>query len=184
MKSLEKLSSHGRMFICILLFFCSKHFFGQEKINLYLGVGLPELTSIGIKYQLYQKQIGLGISISPFPLSEENLFEEKFFSASIDYYSHFAGFSKLSERQPWYGRVGYNLYQEENYRKIQRWHYLNLRIGRDLNISERMGLNLDAGAIIRLLKSTRYKEEYEPNSFINSDFPILPSLGIGIFVRI
>lgn len=39
--------------------------FGQEKINMSLGIGFPEFINVGIRYQLKQTQLGFGFGYMP-----------------------------------------------------------------------------------------------------------------------
>lgn len=84
--------------------FCNQ-LFGQEKVNISLGMGIPELLNLGIRYQI--KQVQAGISFGTLPTNTESLI-----SVSGDIYYHFGGISELSNRRPWYGRIGLNYLQE------------------------------------------------------------------------
>ena len=102
---------------------------GQEKVNISAGFGFPtDLVNLGFRFQLDQAQIG--ISVGSMPLGSA----DKIICISGDYYYHFGGFSKFSDRHPWYGRFGlaHLRYETENY--INKDIYLNMRLGRDFNI--------------------------------------------------
>lgn len=126
--------------------------FGQEKFNISAGVGFPELLNLGLRYQFGQSQVGLYRGSIPFD-------EDDGFSAGIDYYYHFGGTSKLTSRRPWFAKAGlnYNIVKEpynENSSVL-----LVPRIGREINISRRIGIDLEVGLFFRLARSG---EEYEP----------------------
>lgn len=106
------------------LFFINNYeVFGQEKVNIFGGVGLPEQLVIGPRYQLDQVQVGVGIGISQY---------QKSVSGDISY--HFGGSSQKSDRRPWYLKGG-----------LSKWisyedlidHQLGIyfRTGRDINFS-------------------------------------------------
>jgi len=147
--------------------------FGQGKVNISAGFGIPELLNIGVRYQLNQVQIGL--SVGSMPVEDESII-----SILGDVRYHFGGYSKLSSRRPWYGRVGLNYIRDETEYKIDKYIYLNSRIGREFNISNKIGIEIDAGAIFQL---SNEEERKKPSSGwnLNLDFPVLPSFGIGLF---
>ncbi len=154
--------------------------FEIEKVNISAGLGFPEALNIGVRLQLYQIQIGF--SIGSFPSEDRS-----YFSTSGDLYYHFAGHSKLSNRRAWYGRGGIT-YQRRELTKptypSTGWSakelFLNLRIGRDINFSPTIGINIDAGASFSL-----FYEYIEGFIYKHSPvFPVLPSLGATFFIRI
>ncbi|SIN65344.1 hypothetical protein [Algoriphagus halophilus] len=158
--------------------------YGQEKLNISTGFGLPELLNIGMRYQIDQTQIGL--SVGSLPLGSN----ESVVSISGDFYYHFGGFSELSNRRPWFGRIGLNYLRDETESIIHKDFYLNTRIGRDFNISKKIGIEIGIGAIFIL--SDKEINKNTSNSAgtwtggwtFDLDFPVLPSLGIGLFYRI
>ena len=137
---------------------------------------MPEGINAGLHFQIKQAQIRIGFGIMP-------LKDESFISVSGDFYYHFAGFSELSSRRPWYGRIGLDYLHDETKYVIDKSLYLNLRIGRDFNISEKIGIGIDAGTMFRLFHEEIDKEPSSALS-INIDFPVLPSFGICFFYRI
>lgn len=150
--------------------------FGQEKINISAGFDLPEGLNLGLHFQVKQAQVRIGVGTIPIK-------DESFISVSSDVYYHFAGLSELSNRRPWYGRIGLNYLRDESKMLLDKDLYFNLRIGRDFNISEKIGIEFDAGAGFLLFHE---KIEKEPSSGWNLDlsFPLLPSFGICLFYRI
>ena len=167
---------HNLMLLSIFSLCYGNQSFGQEKANISSGIGLPELLNLGVRYQLKQAQLGIGFGFIPIK-------EESVIAVSGDVYYHFAGLSEFSNRRPWYGRLGLNYLRDETKTLVDKYLYLNLRIGRDFNISKKIGIEIDAGAIFQLFNETIRKE---PSSGWNLDleFPILPSFGIGLFYRI
>jgi len=148
----------------------------QNELNVTLGAGIPEALNLGVRYQMNQTQIGVSYGT----------FGADTFSLTGDLYFHFGGASKLTARRPWYGRLGVTYLREETSVVIDKYVYLGTRIGREFNISQRIGLNIDIGAIFQL----SYKEirkEPEPNSWFAIDFgepaTVLPALGVTFFYR-
>lgn len=161
---------------CIFSIGYGNQVYSQEKLNLSLGIGLPELLNIGTRYQIKQTQ--LGITIGSLPLNNESIF-----SVTGSVYYHFAGISKLSIRRLWYGRVGLNYFREEPKSVINEFLYLNLQIGRDINISKKFGIDVNGGLIVELFHKKIRKTP--PGEFdFNFEIPIFPSIGIDLFYRL
>jgi len=139
----------------------------QEKINLAAGIGFPELINVGVRFQARQdtRQIALSLGFA----------SGKELALSGDVFFHFGGYSRFSERQPWYVRGGLTvLYigaEEEDLTELAP--VFNLRLGRDINFSEKIGLNLDAGIAVSPFVGLLYYE----NKF-------MPGFGFGLFYRI
>ena len=148
----------------------------QERINVTTGIGIQELLNVGLRYHISQTQ--LGISIGSLPLKEE-----KIFSISADAYFHFGGRSELSTRRPWYSRIGMNYLRDETKTLIDKYLYANVRVGRDFNFSEKLGMNIELGMSIEAMNDRTFKDSALVWIF-NLDFPILPGLGICLFYRI
>jgi hypothetical protein len=180
------MKKNPKALFCILLiitfsFSSVNQLLGQKKVDISAGIGVPELLNIGMRLQLDQIQIGF--SIGSFPS------EDRSYSAITgDFYYHFAGHSKLSNRWAWYGRGGIT-YQRRELVKPKpvypypplTWSaeelYLYLRLGRDINFSPTTGINIDVGASFSLF----YEYIGHKGSF---HFPVLPSLGATFFIRI
>jgi hypothetical protein len=167
---------YNLMLFSIFLFCCGNQSFGQEKVNISAGIGLPQFLNIGVRYQLKQTQVGIGLGTMPVK-------DEGIVTVSGDISYHFAGSSELSDRRPWYGRIGLNYLRDETRTLVDKYLYLNLGIGRDFNISKKIGIGIGAGAIFQLFHDTKRKE---PSSGwgLDINFPVLPGFGIGLFYRI
>ncbi len=145
----------------------------QKKYILSTGFGIPELLNIGLSYHYDQFQIGMSVGTMPVP-------DEHIITVAGDIRYHFGGSSGLSDRRPWYGRIGLNYLKDETKNYIDKYSYLNTRIGREFNITNRFGIAIDAGAIFQLSHS---KIRKTPSSGwdLDLEFPVLPSLGIGFY---
>lgn len=147
--------------------------YGQNGINLSSGFGMPELLNIGIRGQI--KQIVVGASVGTIPGLPK---DEKIFSVCGDIFYHFGKVPELLERRVWYTSFGLNYLNDKNNDSEDRFTYLNLRIGRDLNLSKSIGLQLGAGILAELSK------EIIPDSWVYKFFPkVLPSIGLNVFFR-
>jgi hypothetical protein len=164
--------------IAVLSLSFNAHLFGQDKLIISTGIGLPELLHIGARYPFEQAQIGL--SVGTFPAGSD----ESILTVSGDFYFHFAGSSQWSSRRPWYGKIGLNYLRDETDRLIDKYLYLSARIGREFNLSRQFGMTIDLGPAFQLVHEE--SEKMPSSNFFNLDFslPVLPGLGVGLFYRI
>jgi len=177
MKKISFLRHYLVLFIIVLIS-NNEQVFCQDKINILAGAGLPELLNVGLNIQNNQTQ--LGIRIGSWPT------DEKIISISGDIYYHFAGISRLSPRRLWYVKFGLNYLRDETEIVIDKYIYLNSRIGRDLNISKKIGIAIDAGLIIRLShqESVKKPEDFWDIWDIGPELSVIPSIGIAMFYKI
>ena len=159
-----------------LSFLSSNALFAQEKVNISVGIGLPEFLNAGVRYQLGQMQVGASFGIMPVK-------DESLYTVSGDIFYHFGGSSALSPRRPWYGRAGINYMRNETDTFIDKYVFLNTRVGRDFNISEKVGVQIDGGILFQLYNDEVRKEPSDGWDF-DLDFPVLPSFSAGVFYRL
>ncbi len=174
-----KIDKKSTKFFLVALLFCGAIISSnaQEKINISIGYGLPELLNIGLRYQADQAQFGISYGFIPG-------YEENIFSISGDFYLHFAGSSELSERRPWYFRLGLAYLKDETSSRITKYTYFPLRIGRDFNFSKKIGTAIDLGVFFELSKNETMKGPTSSWWDFDLDYSILPSIGITLFYRI
>ena len=160
------------LFLGLILLFTSKGM-GQDNFNIAAGLGSPELINLGVRYQMGQSQIGL--SVGTWFASYEG---DNYFSVGADYYYHFEGFSNLSTRRTWYGRIG--LYYYATSQTYENFEYLLLapRLGKEFNLAPRIGMAADAGISQVLSRSS------ENSVYIDSRNDITISLGFSIFYKL
>lgn len=153
---------------------------GQGSVNLSAGFGLPELLHIGVRYQIQQFQVGGGFGFIPAGGGESVI------SLFGDVHYHFAGQSRLSDRRPWYGKAGFNYLRDENASEVDKWMYLNARIGRDFNFSKKVGLALDVGASFQLSYTAKDKIPSGGGgwTFSVDTPPVVPGICLAFFVRL
>jgi hypothetical protein len=142
------------LMIITFLFSSGGQMFGQEKVAISTGFGLPEALNIGLRYQILdQAKIGLSVG-----------WWENEISLSGDYYYHFSGSSKFSDIHPWYGRIGLNCIPNW-------WTNSYLRIGRDFNLSKYIGISIDAGLMYNFI--------YRKHGL----HPLITTYGVSLFYR-
>ena len=164
------------VFIIAFLFNEKSECYAQHSFDVSAGIGDIELINAGLRYQL-SNRIQIGIKGGTFPSNSENSI-----SISGNAYYHFAGYSKLSDQPPWYTRIGINYLKGENEKLLEKYLFLDLRIGRDINITEKIGIKLDGGIVIQMKKTYVHKVSTGWN--FNFDIPVIPGLGIELFYRI
>jgi hypothetical protein len=165
------------MFFGICLTIATFSSAGQERVNVTAGIGVPEFLNLGMRYQFYfQNQAG--ISIGSFPAENERIF-----SFSGDYYRHFAGLSDFAERRLWYLKGGLSFLRNETTAAIDKFVFANLRIGRDLNISGRLGIELNGGISFRLLHHENLRAPGGKGDF-SFVLPVFPNISMSLFYRL
>lgn len=153
---------------------------GQEKLNLSVGLGHPELLNAGVRLQMEQSQFGL--SLGALPGSDAD-----YFAVGADYYYHFGGFSELSERKPWFGKAGLNYKTVKDEWEDNNYLYLVTRLGRDFNLSRKFGIAVEAGITYAINKNEKEIKPRESSGFFDgsgSPSDLLPSLGVNLFYRL
>jgi hypothetical protein len=98
-------------------------------------------------------------------------------SLSGDIYYHFGKLPKSSDLQPWYARLGFAYTREERSDKDNSVFFLSPRIGRDINISKRVGIGIDLG--INMVHDLS-----DPSVPYYFSLFVLPAMGIKVFCRI
>ncbi len=163
------------LLLSLLLSCGANNLFGQKKVDISAGIGVPEFINICARYQISQTQIGFGIGY--FPDKDNSIF-----SLSGDLFFHFGGVSELSNRHPWHIRSGISFLKIESETVYDNFWLLNLRIGREINFSKKIGVGIDAGPGILLFHK---HEQKQPDSGTwDMAPPVWPSAGISVFYHI
>ena len=152
----------------------------QEKFNITGGIGLMELINLGGRFQFDQTE--LGFSIGTFPAQDESNL-----SLQTNLLYHFAGSSNFSIRRPWYLRGGLTYSRFDSDYSEDKLFSLDGRIGRDFNISEKFGVQIDIGAIYIISHEEKEKntdENYWIFWDVNLRNEFAPTMGITLFYRI
>ncbi len=153
----------------------------QENRNWTFRGGIDKKTSwkIGGRYQIDQTQIGLafwpGIGKKSRPSNSA--------SFQFDFLYHFADHSNLNSRKPWFFRnaVTYQIFSNPSYKTFIFYYYLHL--GREFNITDRIGIYGDVGLNIRLRENYR---KLNPDAWLPDDIPTPFSVGyeVGVFFKL
>ncbi len=149
----------------------------QDRINISGGFGFPEVLNVGLRIQSGQAQLGIGVGTLPIE-------GESTISILGDLYYHFGGYTRFSTQRPWYGRIGILYLRCETDYAINKRLLLNLRFGKAVNVSRKIGINVDVGAIFQLMYDEVRKRPPSGWFTFSFDYPVLPSGGIGLFYRI
>lgn len=163
-----------------LIILLSSPALGQEKINIAAGLGIPELVNLGLRFQFGQSQLGFYGGILPRT-------DEKAYSLGADYYYHFGGSSEFSTRRPWFAKAGINYFQDEDTYVKNTYLFLVPRIGRDINLTGKIGITVEGGLLLLLDHNEVEIKPREGCWFLCDDWltpDILPSLGVSVFYRL
>ncbi|MBK9735753.1 MAG: hypothetical protein IPO92_12610 [Saprospiraceae bacterium] len=89
----------------------------------------------------------------------------------------------------WYGRLGFSYIKEKNEYEIFKTQVLSTRIGKEFNMSKRIGIGIDAGLMFILYEGKTVLKP-RPNTGWNFHFDlgileyVLPSVGLYLFYRL
>lgn len=170
----EKIKQLSWIFIFTFTSFFSANQLSGQGVSISVGVGMPELMNLGVRLQ--GKQFQIGASVGTWPVKDESLL-----SISGDMFFHFGGLSELSERHPWYLRIGYDFMKDESETVYNDYYFLNLRIGRDFNLTENLGIEIDAGPAIILAHN--HESKTQSSTWDIGPSTLIPSIGIVVFYR-
>jgi hypothetical protein len=153
------------------LFLCDNTVFSQGKFELSGGMGWPEMTNLKIKYGKII-QVGICQTLMVQSLYPDYTKKIHLEATAAELYYHFGSKPKFTAQPPWYvfGGLGCLWGHDGDETEI----YFYPRIGRSVNFSKRIGINIDAGAFLPISKGAR--------DFFDS--PVYPSGSISFFVRL
>lgn len=147
---------------------------GQGGVNITAGFGFPEVINAGLRYELGQSQVGVAAGFLPAK-------DEKVTFVAFSFWHHFIGSSALSERKPWYGRLGMDYVQDKmEGTPGDKLVFLDLRGGREFNISENFGISVDAGIIYKIYADAG---DSDLGQFLYDFMWALPCGGIRVFYK-
>lgn len=160
--------------LIVMFMLLHESIFPQEKINISLGIGFLELMNVGMHYQFEQIQLGANIGTWP---------NENKFSLSSDIRFHFGDSSKFSERKNWFFLFGYLYYRAEDDSSIDKIQIVNFRLGRDFNVSKKIGLSISVG-LLGIISNEEVRKICLDCPLGGVDYSYLPSIGLEIFYRL
>ena len=166
----------GIFLIVFFLFDIKNECYAQRSFDASAGIGVLELINAGVRYQL-NNSMQIGLKFGTFPTNNESTI-----SISCNAYYHFSGNSKLSNQPPWYGKIGINYLRGESDELLEKYIFCDLRLGRDINLTEKLGIKLDAGFAIQIIK--KYENKIPSGWNFNFDIPIIPCFGLEVFCKI
>lgn len=167
-----------KLILVLMLLYSAEYMHSQDStvirsksIRPIIGMSIPELLHIGVRYQMDDLQYGL--NIGSFPAENESII-----TYSADVIWHMFGEKNALNDKPWYGKIGYTFMREETDFEINTWSYAHLRFGHEFALSNFIALHIDAGLMFELQHDEIEKKPR--NSWLNFDFnfPVLPSIGI------
>jgi hypothetical protein len=145
--------------------------YSQDKLELSIGVGMPDLPNLKIKYG-QNIQVGASIGIYTFEWYGNNVVDWAGI-AQITY--HFSGKSKYVEQKPWYVSGGLGFFDLGVIEPYEQYDIGFIPgIGRTINFSKKIGINYSIGLFLPLSAS-------EGSSY---HFNIIPSGNISFFIRL
>jgi hypothetical protein len=152
------------LILFILIFIFTLKGFSQNEVSVSLGLGLPELFNAGVRYEMAPVKFGAGIGTA-------------FTGYALygDFYYHFGKVSQFSNMPPWYVRANMTYWQLRKvfFMDLGNVVLLGVRVGRDFNITEEIGVSIDGGII--------------PFSFFSGNkipFSFIPSAGLSVYYRL
>lgn len=160
----------------ILLIFClllSQEIYAEKNFIVFSGIGFPELINVGTRYQF--EEIHLGASFG-FPVFLDDL-HKRMNSVSFFPHYYFAGFSELTKAKTWYLKTGITYLWGETSTKTYENVFLDIKVGKEFNLSNRFGVGIGAGTAIQVYE----KPPSDMNIFLE---PFFPSIGIDIYYRL
>lgn len=171
----KRIYSHRLVLFALFSCYTCNHLFAQAKANISAGIGIPELINLGVQLQYEKSQMGMSLGF----LNDDGA---GMFTISGNYYNHFGGLPKFSTPPPWYLKFGLTYLRSASSFDIEHVIFLNARIGREFNFTEKVGTKLDAGLMYPIYHGM---VEKQPSSGGNEfDLPLLPSLGVAVFYRL
>jgi len=156
--------------------------YGQKlpTFDVVTGFGFTDAFHLGIKVHFLERnQIGIYYG------NNLNLGDGSYNSFSLDHQLHFGKTSDFSSRKVWFLRQGLTYSIENDYYSEFKYLFLSFSIGREINISPKVGISIDLGLFHTLQEKERVKVERE-HSLDNirldmKDFFVLPNLRIQFF---
>jgi len=162
------------IFSVIIMWLCfGQKIFPQEKLILNVGIGFTDLLNVGIRYQFDQVEVGLNGGTWP---------QRDIFTLISDIRFHFGNLSNLSTLRNWYVLIGFRYLRDEYKTGMDKFLYLEYRIGRNINFSKKLGIELNIGIAGQLMEDKIIKIEQE-GPLGGIDISVIPTIGFNIFYR-
>lgn len=131
------------IFLFIVLSLIGFHCKSQNcpSVSIVTGFGLPESFHLGFKIHAFKKNLfglyyGNGLNFSS---------EYHYNSLTFDHQYHFDKITDLNQWPRWFFRQGLSYSKDNSEYSEIKYLFLNLSIGREFNISPKIGLSADLG---------------------------------------
>lgn len=162
-------------FFLILIF--SNNVSAQFKLNASAGVGFFELINVGLGIEVRHTQINFSVGRWPNNRSKNHK------TFVIDYIYHFGGKPNLTDRRPWFFKLGFIFFKNESLFYKNNYKFFHSRIGRNFNLNNHVGVAFDLG-FNWFLRHHRYEIATEITRRQGIDFLVFPAGGLRVFYRI
>ena len=138
---------------------------GQDRISLTAGFGIPDLINAGVRYQLKNDSIQIGLNYG---------FAQGDKTYSCNLYFNLLGKAKLSPYPPWYLKGSFAMLYFKDDLLFAHWNpVFSVSAGRDFYFSKKFGLDLEAGIM------------HAPNmKLLLSEISFMPCFGFQFFIKI
>ncbi len=118
----------------------------KSKLDIVGGLSAREYLHLGLRYQ-YTDITQLGVYVGS---DLELRGDEKINTYCVDNQVHFGKLSFHNNRPVWYARQGFT-YSINNLgdQETRKYSYIDLSLGREFALSNRLGVNIDLGMVIQ-----------------------------------
>ncbi len=129
----------------------------KSKLDVVGGASAREYYHLGIRYQ-YAENFQLGLYCG----SSLGINSKTITTYSVNNLFHFGSNSFYSNRLVWYGRLGFTYAKDHMGNELHSYSFINMGLGREFNISEKVGFNVDGGLIIQTREKTEWSSGLTP----------------------
>jgi hypothetical protein len=150
----------------------------KTKLDLVAGISAREFIHGGLRYQytdITQLGIYYGVGLGSDPSTSVRTY-------SADNMIHFGKQSYHSNRPVWYARQGftYDINKENDRIKKREFSYIDIALGREFNIKDWLGVNIDMGLIMQIREKRELKDPGSDPIYDNSIY-WLPLARVQVF---
>ena len=159
--------------VCIM--FSAKAQVIKSKLDVVCGASAREYYHLGLRYQ-YIDNFQLGLYYG----NSLGINSKTIYTYSINNLIHFGEHSFYSNRSVWYARQGYTYAIKEEGTETTYFSFINIALGREFNVSEKVGFNVDGGLIIQTSEKTEWSSSITPTKK-NKTWFYLPLVRVQVY---
>jgi hypothetical protein len=154
-----------------------------QRTRLAVGASFTEAYYLGVQYRI--KQSELALNAGSYLDFDRTTSRNYFVSVSPTFYQHLWGKSKKTDLKPWYLKVAatgtsYSYHPTTTSNQRGKVLYTKLHLGRDFNITKRLGFTISAGAYTELYRKSNFADaSYRGNHHIT-----FPSIDLGLYYQL